>query len=324
MLGLLLGLGSPGRDAVLPGVLRRAVRPFDVGVVHLPGVTAFGLLSALLAALVPALLASRQDVVAVLGGRRGDARPSRRSPCSAGAGRGRRGWGGVRRRAGAGRALHRGVGHRPGARHGPGGAGRGRRGGGAGPTAAAVATVRRPRRGPPPHPHRACGRRGGRHRGGRRRARHRDQQRRGGEPRLLRAAAPAGTGYVSHEAVGPPTSASTAPCSPASCREPGCGTWSATVGERGRRVAGRPGAGARPSRAHRLVPRPGRRRARLGVALPPTLQGLTASTAQVARAERTLAEGGAVLLSDTGADLDEARLVARVQGGTAVGRCAPR
>ena len=43
-------------------------------------VAAFGLLSAFLAAVVPAWLASRQDVVAVLAGRRGDAPPSARAP----------------------------------------------------------------------------------------------------------------------------------------------------------------------------------------------------------------------------------------------------
>jgi putative ABC transport system permease protein len=54
--------------------------PFDVPWVHLVGVAAFGLLSAFLASAVPALIASRQDVVAVLAGRRGDRRPSLRSP----------------------------------------------------------------------------------------------------------------------------------------------------------------------------------------------------------------------------------------------------
>lgn len=43
-------------------------------------VSAFGLLSAFLAAVVPAWLASKQDVVAVLAGRRGDAPPSARTP----------------------------------------------------------------------------------------------------------------------------------------------------------------------------------------------------------------------------------------------------
>ncbi|WP_028643849.1 ABC transporter permease [Nocardioides sp. URHA0020] len=54
--------------------------PFDVPWPHLLGIAAFGLLSALLAAVVPAWIASRQDVVAVLAGRRGDRRPSLRSP----------------------------------------------------------------------------------------------------------------------------------------------------------------------------------------------------------------------------------------------------
>ncbi len=54
--------------------------PFDVPWSHLAGIAAFGLLSALLAAVVPAWIASRQDVVAVLAGRRGDRAPSLRSP----------------------------------------------------------------------------------------------------------------------------------------------------------------------------------------------------------------------------------------------------
>ncbi len=54
--------------------------PFDVPGWHLLAVGLFGLVSALLAAVVPAVTASRQDVVAVLGGRRGDTRASRRSP----------------------------------------------------------------------------------------------------------------------------------------------------------------------------------------------------------------------------------------------------
>ncbi len=54
--------------------------PFQVPWPHLLGVAAFGLLSAFLAAVVPAWIASRQDVVAVLAGRRGDRAPSLRSP----------------------------------------------------------------------------------------------------------------------------------------------------------------------------------------------------------------------------------------------------
>ena len=54
--------------------------PFEVPWPHLVGIAAFGLVSALLAAVVPAWIASRQDVVAVLAGRRGDRAPSLRSP----------------------------------------------------------------------------------------------------------------------------------------------------------------------------------------------------------------------------------------------------
>ncbi|MEN8706691.1 MAG: FtsX-like permease family protein [Nocardioides marinisabuli] len=81
VLGLVLGV--LGARALLPLVQRFSdtrFGPFDVVWSHLLAVAAFGLVSALLAAMVPAWLASRQDVVAVLGGRRGDARASRRSP----------------------------------------------------------------------------------------------------------------------------------------------------------------------------------------------------------------------------------------------------
>lgn len=54
--------------------------PFDVPWAHLLLVAAFGLSAALLAALVPAWVTSRQDVVAVLAGRRGDRKASLRSP----------------------------------------------------------------------------------------------------------------------------------------------------------------------------------------------------------------------------------------------------
>ena len=54
--------------------------PFDVPWLHLAGIALFGLLSAVLATVVPAWIASRQDVVAVLAGRRADQRPSLRSP----------------------------------------------------------------------------------------------------------------------------------------------------------------------------------------------------------------------------------------------------
>ncbi len=77
LLGILVGW------AVLPVVQRfddTRLGPFDVPWLHLVGIAGFGLLSAVLAALVPAWIASRQDVVAVLAGRRGDRRPSLRSP----------------------------------------------------------------------------------------------------------------------------------------------------------------------------------------------------------------------------------------------------
>jgi len=54
--------------------------PFQVRWSHVLGIAAFGLVSAFLAAVVPAWIASRQDVVAVLAGRRGDRAASRRSP----------------------------------------------------------------------------------------------------------------------------------------------------------------------------------------------------------------------------------------------------
>ena len=60
-------------------------------------------------------------------------------------------------------------------------------------------------------------------------------------------------------------------------------------------VAGRPGAGARTGPCSPAgTPAPGGDVLVSASSLPPTLQGLTASPAQVARAERTLAEGGAV------------------------------
>ncbi|MDR6173860.1 putative ABC transport system permease protein [Nocardioides zeae] len=54
--------------------------PFDVPWGAVLAVASFGVVSAVLAAVVPAWLASRTDVVAVLAGRRGDDRPGHRSP----------------------------------------------------------------------------------------------------------------------------------------------------------------------------------------------------------------------------------------------------
>jgi len=78
-----VGLGLLVAWLALPVVQRFSssyLGPYDVPWLHLLGIAGFGLLSALLAAVVPAWLASRQDVVAVLAGRRGDRKPSLRSP----------------------------------------------------------------------------------------------------------------------------------------------------------------------------------------------------------------------------------------------------
>jgi len=81
VLGVALGIGL-GR-LLVPVVQRWQSTwfgPFDVPWLHLAGVAVFGLVSAVLAAVVPAWIASRQDVVAVLAGRRADRPPSVRSP----------------------------------------------------------------------------------------------------------------------------------------------------------------------------------------------------------------------------------------------------
>ena len=80
-LGVTLGLlAARVLMPVFQGFADARFGPFDVDALHLLAVGGFGLLSALLAAAVPAFTAARQDVVAVLGGRRGDTRASRRSP----------------------------------------------------------------------------------------------------------------------------------------------------------------------------------------------------------------------------------------------------
>ena len=81
VLGVVLGVGVGW--ALLPVVQHFSdtwLGPFDLTWWHLLLVAGFGMLSAFLAAVVPAFIASRQDVVAVLAGRRGDRRPSLRSP----------------------------------------------------------------------------------------------------------------------------------------------------------------------------------------------------------------------------------------------------
>lgn len=81
LLGVALGIGV-GRLAVPLAQRFDSTRfgPFEVPWPLLLVVAAFGVLSALLAAVVPAVAAGRQDVVAVLGGRRGEGRASTRSP----------------------------------------------------------------------------------------------------------------------------------------------------------------------------------------------------------------------------------------------------
>ncbi|GGU22636.1 FtsX-like permease family protein [Nocardioides albus] len=54
--------------------------PFEVPWLQILGVAAIGFMAAICAAVVPAWIASRQNVVGVLAGRRSESRPSRRSP----------------------------------------------------------------------------------------------------------------------------------------------------------------------------------------------------------------------------------------------------
>ncbi|MBM9459858.1 ABC transporter permease [Nocardioides sp. zg-536] len=82
--GVLGAVGGIGVGALAVPLAQRMQRtwfgPFEVPWPLLAVVAGFGFLSAFLAAVVPAVSASRQDVVAVLAGRRGEGRPSARSP----------------------------------------------------------------------------------------------------------------------------------------------------------------------------------------------------------------------------------------------------
>jgi putative ABC transport system permease protein len=81
VLGSVLGLGVA--RLLLPVLQRKQdtwFGPYQVRWTHVLAIAAFGLLSAVLAAVVPAWIASRQDVVAVLAGRRGDRAAGRLSP----------------------------------------------------------------------------------------------------------------------------------------------------------------------------------------------------------------------------------------------------
>jgi putative ABC transport system permease protein len=77
VLGLVLGRALV---PILQSMSASYFGPFQIRWTHVLGIAAFGLLSAFLAAVVPAWIASRQDIVAVLAGRRGDRAASRRSP----------------------------------------------------------------------------------------------------------------------------------------------------------------------------------------------------------------------------------------------------
>lgn len=80
-IGIVLGIGVGW--LLVPVLQHRSdtwFGPFEVPWVHLVGIALFGLASAFLATVVPAWIASRQDVVAVLAGRRADKPPSLRSP----------------------------------------------------------------------------------------------------------------------------------------------------------------------------------------------------------------------------------------------------
>lgn len=77
VLGVLLGLVLV---PVVQGFSDTWFGPVDVTWLVVAVVAAFGVLSAFLAAVVPAWLSSKQGVVAVLAGRRGDAPPSARTP----------------------------------------------------------------------------------------------------------------------------------------------------------------------------------------------------------------------------------------------------
>lgn len=85
--GVAAGVGLLGgillAVALLPRVQLVSTKwfgPFDLRWTQLLGIALFGLLSALLAAVVPAWVAGRQDVVTVLAGRRGEGPPGVRSP----------------------------------------------------------------------------------------------------------------------------------------------------------------------------------------------------------------------------------------------------
>ena len=75
--GLLLLLGVATAWLARPLVQQfsdTVLGPFEIAPRDIAAIAACGLLSALLAALLPALIAARSDVVAILAGRRGETR----------------------------------------------------------------------------------------------------------------------------------------------------------------------------------------------------------------------------------------------------------
>ena len=81
VLGSVLGVGAAWvARPVVQGASDTVLGPFEVSLRDISGIAACGLLSALLAAFLPAVLAARSDVVAVLARRRGQTRAGRRSP----------------------------------------------------------------------------------------------------------------------------------------------------------------------------------------------------------------------------------------------------
>lgn len=81
VVGTVVGIGAAAAGMpVLQQFSTEWFGPFDVPWLWLLGIAAFGLVSALLAAAVPAWLAAREDVVRVLAGRRGDASPDPKLP----------------------------------------------------------------------------------------------------------------------------------------------------------------------------------------------------------------------------------------------------
>ncbi len=302
--------------------------PFDVAWTHLLGVAVFGLVSALLAAAVPAWIASRQDVVAVLGGRRGDARglaPAPRwsasccwrpaSPAAA--------YGAARGRLRAVRSYIAGLGASSAVlgmvllvpvvvvARGPAGA-----------AAAAAAALRGPRRRPAPHPHGPGRGRGRGDRGRCGRAGHRHHQRRGAERARPTGAALADGRRRRDRRLQPPSRLGDAGGGrprdrSRGARCDGCRGVPRTAGARVAQVRFRaPGTSERCSRGTAVAGRHRRagRRRRCPQSCP------RARRADERRPRAALAAGGVVVFSDGRCDRDRVRVTVPVSDGKNGGR----